>query len=113
MTLMKIFDTGASRGSDDTKLDYEAFLSPLSLQRYAEYLHKHRVQADGQLRDSDNWQKGIPFPAYMKSLWRHFHAVWMAHRGWETTTNLEEDLCAVMFNAQGYLHELLKQKEAE
>lgn len=115
---MRVFDTGATRNVDLDKLDYEGFLSPLAIQRYAEYLHKHRFQADGKIRDSDNWQKGIPFSVYIKSMWRHFFDTWKLHRlslnSPLTPTGreqLEEDLCAVMFNAQGYLHELLKEKQ--
>lgn len=114
---MRVFDTGATRNVDLDKLDYEGFLSPLAIQRYAEYLHKHRFQADGKVRDSDNWQKGIPFSVYIKSMWRHFFDTWKLHRLSLTSPltptgreQLEEDLCAVMFNAQGYLHELLKEK---
>lgn len=107
----RIFDTGADRDTEDGKLDYEAFLSPIVLRRYAEYMHAHRTRADGTLRDGDNWQKGIPFDAYMKSGWRHFFDWWAMHR-WdpenvEDTEFMEEAICALIFNAMGYLHELL------
>lgn len=103
---MRTFETGATRDSDDGKLDYEGFLSPLALERYAKYMHKHRKQADGQMRDSDNWQKGIPREAYMKSLWRHMFDVWCIHRDVDDrTVPLDEALCAVIFNAMGMLHE--------
>ena len=107
---MRTFDTGATRDSDDDKLDFEGFLSPLVIRRYAEYLQKHRIQVDGNKRDSDNWQKGIPLSTYMKSMWRHFVDLWTFHRTKETfvTCDMEEALCAVIFNASGYLHELLK-----
>ena len=113
---MRRFETGATRSPDSNRIDPEGFLSPLSLQRYCEYLQKHRKQADGKLRESDNWQKGIPLFAYMKGMWRHFLHAWTRHRGWTTpdpgaAADLEEDLCAVIFNAQGYLHELLKVKQ--
>lgn len=104
---MRTFETGATRDSDDNKLDYEGFLSPVVLKRFAEYMHRHRTQADGQLRDSDNWQKGIPRDAYMKSLFRHFMDVWSCHRGIGSDEQLEEALCAMLFNVQGYLHEYL------
>ena len=109
---MRTFDTGATRNSEEGKLDYEGFLSPLVLRRYAEYMNANRVQADGELRDSDNWQKGIPLNAYMKSMWRHFMGLWFIHRGYAgggkgTQTEQEEMLCAVIFNASGYLHEIL------
>jgi hypothetical protein len=106
---MRQFETGATRDADTDKLDYEGFLSPLVLERFARYMHKHRIQADGSPRDSDNWQKGIPREAYMKSAWRHFMVFWTAHRGWNPATadELEESICALIFNAQGYLHEHL------
>ena len=105
---MRNFDTGATRDVDTNKLDFEGFLSPAVLERYAEYMHKNRVQADGNLRDSDNWQKGIPKEAYMKSMWRHFLDVWKAHRGLPTKDSLEDALAALMFNVMGYLYETIK-----
>ncbi len=105
---MRTFDTGATRDDDLHKLDYEGFLSPRVLERYAEYMHKHRRQPDGRLRDADNWQKGIDQPSYMKSLFRHFMDVWKEHRGIKTAAGLQEALCAVIFNASGYLHEILR-----
>lgn len=102
---MRKFNTGATRDTDEGKYDYEGFLSPLVLKRYAEYMHLHRHQADGKLRDSDNWQKGIPRDAYMKSAWRHFMSVWQGHRNGNMP---QEELCALLFNLMGYLHEELK-----
>ena len=108
---MRQFETGATRNLDENKLDFEGFLSPLVLERFSEYMHTHRLQADGVLRDSDNWQKGIPVDAYMKSMWRHFFDVWKGHRGLETPENKITNLCALMFNVQGMLHELIKLEE--
>lgn len=115
---MRTFETGATRDSDSTKIDPEGFLSPLVVLRYSAYMHKHRKQADGNLRDSDNWQKGMSLPVYMKSLWRHFLDVWLLHRGHQSDHDdegydLEEALCAMLFNVSGYLHELLKQPKRE
>lgn len=103
----RYFETGATRDTDAGKIDYEGFLSPLVLERYAIYMNQHRMQTDGKLRDSDNWQKGIPVPAYVKSLWRHFFAVWKGHRQGEIK---EDDVCAMIFNGMGILHELLKKR---
>ena len=105
---MRTFDTGATRDSDENKPDYEGFLSPLVLVRYGEYMMKHQVQADGDLRSSDNWQHGIPKDAYIKSAFRHFMDWWLEHDGYESREGLEEALCALMFNVMGYLHEELK-----
>lgn len=108
MALMRQFESGATRNLDANKLDFEGFLSPSVMRRFAEYMHANRVQADGVLRDSDNWQKGIPPTAYMKSGFRHFFAWWAFHRGEPAGEDVEDSLCALIFNAQGYLHELLK-----
>ena len=104
------FDTGATRDTDVGKNDYEGFLSPLVIKRFGDYMTKHRKQADGKLRDSDNWQKGIPKNAYIKSAWRHFLDWWMEHRGLPSREGIEDALCALMFNIMGYLHEHLKEK---
>jgi hypothetical protein len=106
---VRTFETGATRDTEDGKLDYEAFLSPLVLERYARYMDAHRTQKDGTLRDGDNWQKGIPRTAYMKSAWRHFVEFWGLHRG-HGDGDIEEALCATLFNLSGYLHEFLKNK---
>ena len=111
---MREFETGATRDQDEDKLDFEGFLSPLVLERYAEYMHKNRKQADGKLRASDNWQKGIPLSAYMKSKWRHFMESWKIHRapnGIIEVEEMAESLCAELFNTAGYLHEILQGKE--
>lgn len=107
---VRTFGTGATRDIDTNKFDYEGFLSPLALERFAEYMHKNRIQRDGSTRDSDNWQKGIPLDAYMKSGWRHFFDWWNQHRGNKTGEDLEESLCALLFNTFGYLHEIRKRR---
>jgi len=104
---MRTFPSGATRDTDGVKADYEGFLSPLVIRRFGAYMHRHRVQADGTPRASDNWQKGIPQDAYIQSAWRHFLDVWSAHRG-DTTVDIEDALCALFFNVQGYLHERLR-----
>ena len=106
----RVFKTGATRDTESGKLDYEGFLSPLVMKRYAEYLNGHRTMKDGSTRDSDNWQKGIPFNVYMKSAYRHFIDMWIYHRGWLRDNGFEDAMCAVLFNVMGYLHERLKAK---
>lgn len=104
------FETGAYRDGQIDKLDYEGFLSSLVLKRYAEYMHKTRWQSNGEWRASDNWQLGIPLESYMKSMWRHFMSIWLGHR--QNQYN-EEELCAMMFNTMGMLHECLKKNMSE
>lgn len=111
MSEIRTFNTGATRDTEDGKHDPEGFLSPLVILRFCEYMTKHRKQADGNLRDSDNWQKGIPLSTYMKSMWRHFLDLWMEYRGHPSREGLEDALCAIIFNAMGYLHEILIEKK--
>lgn len=112
---MRQFASGATRNTDEDKLDYDGFFSPRVLKRRAEYMHQHRVQADGKIRASDNWKKGIPLDAYMKSGWRHFWEWWSRHHGSFIAPegDIEEAICALMFNCEGYLEELLKAKDQE
>lgn len=108
----RTFDSGAYRDAETGKLDYEGFLSPAVLGEFAFYMHKHRRQSNGELRDSDNWQKGIPLDVYMKSMFRHFMDVWFAHRGLPTDADDQLDaLMALLFNVQGYAHELLNGRD--
>ena len=109
---MRIFEGGATRDGDEGKHDYEGFMSPLVVKRFGEYMTKSRILADGSVRDSDNWQKGIPQDQYIKSGFRHFVTWWLDHRGLAGSKYaLEETLCALMFNVMGYLHEHLKQSD--
>jgi hypothetical protein len=107
------FDTGATRDTAEGKLDFEGFLSPLVIQRFGEYMNKHRKQSDGSLRDSDNWQKHFGekhFNVCIKSLFRHFHDLWMQHRGFKGKETLEDSLMAILFNTMAYTDKLLKDK---
>lgn len=108
---MREFEGGATRDCDQDKLDFEGFLSPEALTIYAEYMHRHRQTAKG-LRDSDNWQAGMPLPVYMKSAFRHLVAWWGLHRQGGTEVELKEAICGVLFNAFGYLHQLGKVEDA-
>jgi hypothetical protein len=46
----------------------------------------------------------------MKSGWRHFFDWWKEHRGLRSRDGIEDAICALIFNAEGYLHELLKKE---
>jgi len=113
----RTFSTGAIRDTDEGKLDFEGFLSPLVLKAFAEYMHEKRKMPDGRMRSSDNWQLGIPKEAYMKSMWRHFFDVWTHYRtmkndpGADYTDDMATELLALFFNVQGILHEILKGKQ--
>ena len=104
------FPSGAYRDTIAGKLDYEGFLAPAVLERYAQYMDKHRLQSDGTGRDSDNWQAGMPKAVYIKSGLRHVMDWWKEHRGAESRDGVEDALCGVIFNAMGYLLEVLRER---
>jgi hypothetical protein len=119
---MREFKTGATRNSDEGKNDYDGFLSFLVIQEFGNYMNKHRVQADGKLRDSDNWQKGFGERHYdvcMKSAFRHFLDFWAIHRGYKRYDSIDgheitltEAGCAILFNIMAYMHIFLKPKDS-
>lgn len=107
----RVFDTGASRDVDEHKLDPEGFMSVPALHRFWEYMHAHRVLVgQRELRESDNWQRGIPKSVYIKSLWRHFFDVWAEMRGFRSREGIENALCGMLFNTFGLLHVLLVER---
>lgn len=117
LVAIRTFGTGATRNLDDSKNDYEGFLSPTVIKAFGDYMTSHRKQKDGTTRDSDNWQKGIPIDVYMKSMFRHFMDVWTIHRGGTAISpdsgeqvDLVEALNAMLFNVQGMMHETLKER---
>lgn len=107
---MRKFQSGATRSSDTDKIDPEAALSPLVLTAYCSYMRKHRLEGAGKAREDDDWQKGIPIASYMKSLLRHVLEAWRRYRQKE---DMNDALFAIIFNAQGMLHERLKKELAD
>jgi len=114
--VIRKFSTGASRDTTKDKLDFEAFLSPEVLLKYAEYMHRNRKLPDGSLRDGDNWQKGFGenhFDVCMKSLYRHFFDMWLEHRGFKSREGIENAMMGILFNTMAYYHQLLKGKKGK
>jgi len=110
---MRTFNTGATRDQNDTKPDYAGFLSPLVIKGYGQYMHKHRKQADGTLRSSSNWKKGMSKDVYMESMWRHFLDVWLEHEGYKSRDGLDEAMYGLLFNVMGFIHETEKERLIE
>lgn len=115
---MRKFATGATRNDDTHKLSYRGFLSFRVLRKFAEYMHGKRIQADGVYRDPDNWKKGIDVQVYQESLNRHLFDLNRIFEGEvvhddDTGEELDKEtlLCAIMFNTQGMLFELLKKTD--
>ena len=115
---MRQFPTGATRNLSTTKVNPAKCLSPLVIQRYAEYMRDMRRQSDGTLRTDDNWKKGMTLESFMESGQRHNLHWWMIDSGvpYESEDDghlidVEEACCALMFNVMGYLHETIKARK--
>lgn len=108
---MREFETGATRDSEDGKIVPSGFISAAARLRFSKYMHDHRKQADGRLRDPDNWKRGIPQRVYFESLVRHVLDAELFVEGNGGTVYPQEDhsfddvLCAILFNVLGLLHE--------
>lgn len=104
LTEIRKFETGATRDADTNKLEYKGFLSPVVMEVFAKYMHQHRIQSDGNLRDADNWKKGIPLQSYESSLIRHIIEWWAALEKGDRET-MDKIAPAIMFNIQGWVYE--------
>lgn len=114
--VMRKFEGGATRDSIKGKLSFVRALSPIVIQRYVQYLEGHRDLPDGTKRDLDNWKGGLPALIWLEGGDRHHRATWLIHDGFEARDNhgpvtLEDSLCGIIFNASGWLHDLLKEKQ--
>jgi hypothetical protein len=132
---VRTMPSGATRSSEQSKFAYEGFINPAVLAVFANYMHMHRMQKDGTLREADNWQKGIGKQSCMESGLRHMMDLWALHRGysvWKEKTStggekthyvlpwtelqgdwreihLYDALCGIMFNTQAYILEQIKE----
>lgn len=112
---MRKCKTGATRDDIEGKFEYFKFFSLPAFHAYASYMHEKRIQPDGRLRDADNWQKGMPREWYASSMVRHLLDVQYHHQNFETLSkeDLKTALCALLFNVQAYLHEVMIDRDIE
>jgi len=113
LNTMRVSESGAIRSPLGNKPQYEGYNSPLVEWRFGQFMLKHQTPEDGSHRDADNWQKGMDISIYIDSMHRHYMDLWLHHRGYShlATEPLEEALCALRFNVNGYLFETLKAKK--
>ena len=110
-----MFPGGATRDTNEGKLDFRGCNSSIVELRFAQYMKKHCKQEDGSLRGSDNWKAGIPVSSYFESLARHYHDLWLIMEGYGSQSresDIFEVLCAIRFNVNGLLYEHLRAVEA-
>jgi hypothetical protein len=111
--VMRTYSTGATRDTSEGKPVHWRFSSALVEKRYGEYMHAKRVQSDGNIRAGDNWKHGIPVEDYFDSLSRHISDLKLIKEGFPGEAadhDLETVLCAIKFNVDGMLHEILKER---
>jgi hypothetical protein len=117
--VLRGFTSGATRDTAEGKLDFDGFISAFVMRQYARYMNMNRLQSDGKIRDSDNWQKGIPMPVYIKSKYRHWEEMWYTWKIWQRIGHMNMPrqeviefvgaICGDLFNTMGFLHEFLKE----
>ena len=105
---MRTAPTGATRDKISGKLEFFKFFSVYAFKKYADYMFSKRIQPDGELRDADNWAKGMPREWYASSLERHAMDVTFHMKGAPELAeeDLETALCGLLFNTQALLHEI-------
>ena len=106
---MRKFLSGATRDNDEQKINIIDSFSPLVLRRFAQFMRDHNIKGGELKRNEANWKKGMPKQSYIESKARHFLDAWITHEGYEDG-DIEEMLCADLFNTMGHLHELLVAK---
>lgn len=103
---MRHFASGATRDNDSRKLDFDAIFDPRVLEAFAHYMNICRETPEG-LREADNWKHGFPMDVLMKSMWRHFFALWKSHHEFNGDHPLVA-ACALLFNVQAYMKQLIE-----
>jgi len=68
---MRLFKSGATRSSNEGKIEYFGFRHPLTELSFGKYMLKHQKQEDGNMRSSSNWWNGWDESISIQSLVRH------------------------------------------
>lgn len=111
---LRVSSTGATRDTSANKPEYHRYFNPKTFARFGQYMLEHQVDPRGNYRPGNNWQMGMPREWFVGSLLRHYVEVW---ERFENDTldgkDGEDALCAIIFNAQGLLLELLLGRDVE
>jgi len=132
-TKIRTFENGSTRDTAGGKIEYHGFRHPLLEHSFGMYMHGHRLQSNGEMRDSNNWWLGWDKIVSLQSLVRHTADLEALHEGYivlkerkgdEEITHvvttipkhlkhcevatIEGTLNAIRFGSQSYLLEYLK-----
>lgn len=119
MSKIREFESGATRSDNSNKRDVIGFTSAIADKLYCDYMHKHRVQADGTLRASDNYKKGMPKKAIIESKGRHDLDLRLIYEGYKARGDELDTLCSLRFAIDNLLmiyaneHEEVKEFEED
>ena len=111
---MRQYSSGATRSSGKGKPSYCSYTSVLATRRYGQYMLEHETQADGEKRPPDNWKSGLEIKDTKESMgrhWEHVKTILDGHTAIDDhgkEVDIEDALCAMMFNVTSMLHEVLK-----
>lgn len=78
---IRVFKGGATRDTSNGKFEPLGFIHPYCDYNFCQYMHKHRLQSNGELRDSDNWQSGFGKETLAHSFTRHVEDFKLLHYG--------------------------------
>lgn len=110
----RTFETGAYRDTEEGKNDYAGFLSPLVIRAFGDYMRKHQLQSNGEMRRSDNWKSMFGEHhnnVCLSSAWRHFLDLWMENEGFRSRDGLDEAIGGLLFNVMSYWYKILVERE--
>lgn len=110
---LRTFPGGATRDTAEGKLEPWGFQSALVEKVFCEYMNEHRIQSDGNLRDSDNWKSGFGLDSCFHSLSRHIldlRLLWEGYESQARTDSITDALCAIRFNVDALLLELTRKR---
>ena len=100
-----LYPSGATRDSEEGKLDYQGALSIEVLDSFVQYMDRHREMSPGSFRGMGNWKQGMPWARLMRSLTRHHFAVW------RNDGQKLDDLHAVLFNTMALIYQQLTKED--
>ena len=97
---VRSFKSGAIRDNDSTKPDFIETVSWTAFRRFGEYMTSKKSRYG-----SGNFKKGIPIESYEQSLVRHLQK-YLENKYEQGIDEVNEDhLSAIIFNANGIIHE--------
>lgn len=105
---LRTFPGGATRDTAEGKPVPWRYGSAVTDKLFGEYMLKHQVQSDGEIRDGDNWKSGFGIAVLDDSLSRHVQDYRLIQEG-NSHLAREQDvievLCAILFNVQALIKE--------